>query len=620
MLLAAQMSAESAPALLVCWEAFLVLAVGTALVVGLAAVVGTRLRSAVWQRTVWQAAVAGLGLLVVAELTGVGRGLVALAELALAGLARPSPAGQSLAIQHAEDIDSAAEHARRTFPPSSADGAREAAPGVPARAKSAVLQPSASSPRATAFPVSDGCPLRTPPSREEPLHTARRTSPLPEPGIPGWAEPWAHSAAEPIGPVEPLDIDPAQSFDSPQAEQPAAFGGPSLSGAGRMSSGPVTTGAPEPEHLADRVCRVSHQRESFSKVPFPADAVSATQAERPALKLLAAVWLAGTVVLLARQAWSRVRLHWFVARHTSLAEGQLLVRAESLARRLGLVRRVRVLVGQGLEAPVAFGLLRPTMVLPLDFQRRHSVCQQEAILAHELAHLSAGDSFWLLLSGMVRAMLWWHPLAWYARQALCDAAETAADEAALVVPEGPSALADCLVSLGRRMAAPRRYGWVAVRGSGFRSRLGRRVERLLNLSGHAQGGRPSAGRLHLTRMLLPAVLVVLVLCSTAWTRVQVPVVSEGGSTMGVIRSTWRHSLAAAVMLALWSSAGHTAAEQATTDQPSRPEGVAAADLSKANARRPKRARAKANTNGPSVARVFGSVWSVPKLNGAKVRR
>src|SRR5690606_17201662 len=59
--------------------------------------------------------------------------------------------------------------------------------------------------------------------------------------------------------------------------------------------------------------------------------------------------------------------------------------------------------------------------------------------------------------------------------------EQAADEAAVILENGPGILAECLVQLGQQFSRARSFGWLGVEGNGFRSHLGQRVERLLNL-------------------------------------------------------------------------------------------------------------------------------------------
>ena len=106
------------------------------------------------------------------------------------------------------------------------------------------------------------------------------------------------------------------------------------------------------------------------------------------------------------------------------------------------------------------------------FTRRFTNEQQDAMLAHELAHLAAHDPLWHALADLVTAMLWWHPLAWLAKQQLRSASEAAADEASLVVENGPNVLAECLVELGGRLTRTHSLGWLGMADGDFRSGLG----------------------------------------------------------------------------------------------------------------------------------------------------
>jgi hypothetical protein len=258
-------------------------------------------------------------------------------------------------------------------------------------------------------------------------------------------------------------------------------------------------------------------------------------------------WLAGAVLVAGRAGLARLLLVAFRRRHRPCADAALPERVRSVAQRLGQRRAVLVLEAGGLRGPVAFGVVRPTIALPAGFGAAFAPPQQEAMLAHELAHLAAGDPAWHLLADLATAALWWHPLAWWARQQLRAAAEVAADEASLVVADGPGVLAACLVELGGRVAASRSAGWVRIEGSGFRSGLGRRVERLLRL--HGAAWRPP-GRLRwlLTLTLGPTALVAAAVLSTAWA--QARAFPEGDTDM---QRPWKRSLAALVLVAALGS-------------------------------------------------------------------
>jgi hypothetical protein len=239
---------------------------------------------------------------------------------------------------------------------------------------------------------------------------------------------------------------------------------------------------------------------------------------------------------------------------------------ESLARRLGIRRAVEVRTSRALTAPVAFGVLRQVLVLPPAFGERFDRGQQEAILAHELAHLAAGDAIWLLLADLLAAALWWQPVVWWLRRRLRTAGEMAADEASFLVPDGPHILAACLVALGGRLAGSGRLAWLSMAGGGFRSGLGHRVQRLLDLD-RQPPRTPGRGLVRTAKVLLVLVLVIVAVACTAWARPQA-IPSEGETTMNVLSHSWRHSLAAALVMACWT----TAAPQVRADDQPKPEG------------------------------------------------
>jgi type II secretory pathway component GspD/PulD (secretin) len=202
------------------------------------------------------------------------------------------------------------------------------------------------------------------------------------------------------------------------------------------------------------------------------------------------LWLGGA---LAIGLWALTPRLWlaFAARQADVSlSSDDRARLNALARRLNLRRPVRVLVSARLAGPIAFGVLRPGIGLPADFWTANSRAEQDAMLAHELAHHAARDPLWLALADLLLAALWWHPLVWWARRQFRAASEAAADEASLVVENGPVVLAGSLVALASRL---QRRGLLSLLGmAGFRSGLGRRVERLLRLRA---GGRPAVGRI-----------------------------------------------------------------------------------------------------------------------------
>src|SRR6185503_12757937 len=152
--------------------------------------------------------------------------------------------------------------------------------------------------------------------------------------------------------------------------------------------------------------------------------------------------------------------------------------------------------------------------LPKDFSM-FTAREQDAMLIHELAHLAARDPLWYSLVDILAALMWWHPLIWWVRRRLHVATESAADEACVLVEDGPNVLAEALVQLGSRLLERQRLGLLGIHGNGFRSDLGRRVERLMRLGG-AEWRPMSRARSWTVKAAGPFVLVGITLCCCAW--------------------------------------------------------------------------------------------------------
>jgi len=139
------------------------------------------------------------------------------------------------------------------------------------------------------------------------------------------------------------------------------------------------------------------------------------------------------------------------------------------------------------------------------------------MLAHELAHIGGNDALWCWLTDVVTALLWWNPLAWFARRELHAATEAAADETSGAVENGPELLAACLVELASRLRTGKHLAWLSV--GGFRSGLGQRVERLMRLQ--AAEWRPaSRARLAFAKAAAMLLLLAAALSCVAW--IQLP--------------------------------------------------------------------------------------------------
>jgi beta-lactamase regulating signal transducer with metallopeptidase domain len=96
-----------------------------------------------------------------------------------------------------------------------------------------------------------------------------------------------------------------------------------------------------------------------------------------------------------------------------------------------------------LDVPVTFAR---TILLPRA-ARDWPARQRQAALLHERAHMDRGDWWVHMLAWVSCALLWFHPLAWWARRQLMLEAERAADDRVVLAGVQPSAYAQQLLGL-----------------------------------------------------------------------------------------------------------------------------------------------------------------------------
>jgi TonB family protein len=124
---------------------------------------------------------------------------------------------------------------------------------------------------------------------------------------------------------------------------------------------------------------------------------------------------------IALGAWTlgaAVALLWFALRQRSFTR--------RLARRPG--RDFDSVEGEG---PALTGWWRPRIVLPQDFRQRYTRGERRLVLAHEIAHLRAGDIHAQAFATALRCLFWFNPLVHLGAAAFRFDQELACDAAVL---------------------------------------------------------------------------------------------------------------------------------------------------------------------------------------------
>ncbi len=148
--------------------------------------------------------------------------------------------------------------------------------------------------------------------------------------------------------------------------------------------------------------------------------------------LLALIWLGGMAAMLGR-AGSLVAGAERLRRQSRALENPTLLNLVQEARhKLGLARRVRVVVTEKLTSPAVMGVLAPVLILPLSMVTTLPMAQLQLILLHELAHIRRADYLVNLCQLLTESLLFFNPAVWLIsaqirqeREACCDAMATA---------------------------------------------------------------------------------------------------------------------------------------------------------------------------------------------------
>ncbi|MVZ96183.1 hypothetical protein EUU23_00515 [Sphingorhabdus sp. IMCC26285] len=176
----------------------------------------------------------------------------------------------------------------------------------------------------------------------------------------------------------------------------------------------------EPVVLAENSHSISDtvRHSVLAQIPSEASAelTSSASSVVPAIDFLAlgiTFWLGGAVLFFIIQ----------MIRYASMRD-DLLAEAEEIAQ----IDGVKVVASDLVAGPLAFGLFKRYIAVPLDFTKSYSPAERELALAHEMAHHKSGDLFANLVAFIILCLQWFNPIAWmswnafrFDQEAACDA-------------------------------------------------------------------------------------------------------------------------------------------------------------------------------------------------------
>jgi hypothetical protein len=96
-------------------------------------------------------------------------------------------------------------------------------------------------------------------------------------------------------------------------------------------------------------------------------------------------------------------------------------------RKLGVSETVGIVVSRWLKVPLAWGIFKPMIILPIEAEQWNDN-RLRAVILHELAHIKRKDFYTAFLAHIATALYWLNPFVWLLLKELCRAREQACDD------------------------------------------------------------------------------------------------------------------------------------------------------------------------------------------------
>ncbi|MCB9276142.1 MAG: M48 family metalloprotease [Lewinellaceae bacterium] len=165
------------------------------------------------------------------------------------------------------------------------------------------------------------------------------------------------------------------------------------------------------------------------------------------LPLLATGWLLGVLLLSLRMLGEIAYIQHLRNYRCRQPEDMWLEKLARMQEQMGIRRPVKLLETYRVHSPMAFGVFKQVILLPVGLLSGLSTGQVEAMLAHELAHIRRRDYLANLILSLAEVLLFFNPMMWWISKKTRAEREHACDDLALEVTGDATALAHSLALL-----------------------------------------------------------------------------------------------------------------------------------------------------------------------------
>jgi bla regulator protein BlaR1 len=183
-----------------------------------------------------------------------------------------------------------------------------------------------------------------------------------------------------------------------------------------------------PAALATPLVALGRVQMMTSWIPGASDRL-ATAGALSTIEMLFALYVGGAMLVLLPTAVVIARMRRIAARARE-PDARCRRALEQARERLGVRRRVRLLVSRDVAVPMTWGAWRPVIVFPASIGA-WSDDELRIALLHELTHVGRNDWLFAIVARVGCALYWFHPGVWYVARQLRGDCELACDDGVL---------------------------------------------------------------------------------------------------------------------------------------------------------------------------------------------
>jgi beta-lactamase regulating signal transducer with metallopeptidase domain/exonuclease VII small subunit len=185
----------------------------------------------------------------------------------------------------------------------------------------------------------------------------------------------------------------------------------------------------------------------------------------------------GLLIMLGRFGASLAQLYNLRRRNTTVPEEQMLQLLQTLRLQMGIAQNVILRLSTRVAVPIVIGALRPLILLPASMVESLTPGELEAILLHELAHISRADFLINVLQSCLETLLFFNPFVWWMSASIRREREHCCDDLVVAYTRQPLIYARVLASLAQHQPAPS----IALATTGQRPLLLNRIKRIIEM-------------------------------------------------------------------------------------------------------------------------------------------